>query len=254
MWPYWSLDCTACEAAAALVIQLFAAGLPLEEIEAAVIRLCVALQIEAEEVCVGAVTSFGPQLGTVQLCIGTKCFLHFLRSFSSESPTSRRHMHTCFIFAPVRVHPGRGRGERHPRPLLRRLRGRRLRRPGRHQRLGGEHWIVWISASQCPHLQVAVAGDKPAVEEVAGPGEGVAVARVLQLADVHVDLSYSPGSPAACGLPCCCMNSTGQAAEGEAAAGPWGEYSCDIPLRTLDTLLAAAREQELDYIIYTGDR
>ena len=98
-----------------------------------------------------------------------------------------------------------------------------------------------------------MAGDKPAVEEVAGPGEGVAVARVLQLADVHVDLSYSPGSPAACGLPCCCMNSTGQAAEGEAAAGPWGEYSCDIPLRTLDTLLAAAREQELDYIIYTGD-
>ena len=72
MWPYWSLDCTACEAAAALVIQLFAAGLPLEEIEAAVIRLCVALQIEAEEVCVGAVTSFGPQLGTVRLCIGSR--------------------------------------------------------------------------------------------------------------------------------------------------------------------------------------
>ena len=117
-------------------------------------------------------------------------------------------------------------------------------------------WIVCVDIRNPlrGYQQVAVAGDKPEAEEVAGPGEGAAVARVLQLADVHVDLSYSPGSPVACGLPCCCMNSTGQAAEGEAGAGPWGEYSCDIPLRTLDTMLAAAREQELDYIIYTGDR
>ena len=90
MWPYWSLDCTACEAAAALVIQLFAAGLPLEEIEAAVIRLCVALQIEAEEVCVGAVTSFGPQLGTVQLCTYSRHMLYIVPRQSTSWPRAGR--------------------------------------------------------------------------------------------------------------------------------------------------------------------
>ena len=39
--------------------------------------------------------------------------------------------------------------------------------------------------------------------------------KVLQLTDVHMDLSYLPGSNPDCGLPCCCMNSTGLAAEGE---------------------------------------
>ena len=36
--------------------------------------------------------------------------------------------------------------------------------------------------------------------------------------------------------------------------GYWGDYQCDIPLRTLETMLSQmAESQELDYIIYTGD-
>ena len=61
-WPYWSLDCTACEAAAALIIGLFQSGAPLEQIEEAVILLCTTLGIEAAEVCEGSVHSFGWQV------------------------------------------------------------------------------------------------------------------------------------------------------------------------------------------------
>ena len=46
VWPYWSLDCTACEAAAALIIGLFQSGTPLEEVEDAVILLCITLGTE----------------------------------------------------------------------------------------------------------------------------------------------------------------------------------------------------------------
>ena len=61
VWPGWSLDCTACEAMAVLIIGLFESGTPLEEIETAVIRLCITLDIESAEVCEGMVHGFGYQ-------------------------------------------------------------------------------------------------------------------------------------------------------------------------------------------------
>ena len=72
MWPYWSLDCTACEAAAALIIALFDIGTPLDEIERDVITLCITLNIEAAEVCEGAVHSFGYQLQYILTQVKTK--------------------------------------------------------------------------------------------------------------------------------------------------------------------------------------
>ena len=46
----------------------------------------------------------------------------------------------------------------------------------------------------------------------------------MQISDVHLDLSYTLGSLAACDLPNCCMNVTGLAEFPEDAAQYWGDY------------------------------
>ena len=48
--------------------------------------------------------------------------------------------------------------------------------------------------------------------------------KILQISDVHLDLSYTIGSNAACDLPNCCMNVTGTADNAESAAQYWGDY------------------------------
>ena len=62
VWPYWSLDCAACEAAAALLVTMFEAGTPLWEVEVAITSLCILLEIEAVEVCEGMVHNYGYQV------------------------------------------------------------------------------------------------------------------------------------------------------------------------------------------------
>lgn len=65
--------------------------------------------------------------------------------------------------------------------------------------------------------------------------------RILQLSDLHVDLLYDEGSAAYCDHPNCCRHAFGNPAPGEVAAGHWGTLAnCDIPLHTLDDLLAHA--------------
>ena len=49
-------------------------------------------------------------------------------------------------------------------------------------------------------------------------------------------LNYLVGSPTDCGLPQCCHNETGMAEPGQEAAGYWGSYKCDIPLRLYEVL------------------
>lgn len=50
------------------------------------------------------------------------------------------------------------------------------------------------------------------------------------------------------------MESTGVAGDDQTPAGYWGDYTCDIPLRTLEMMLGDVVDtQDLDYIIYTGD-
>ena len=197
VWPYWSLDCTACEAAAALIIGLFDIGTPLAEIEDAVINLCITLEIEAAEVCTGAVHGFGYHLE------------YILNQGKDVSPAL-----FCGVF------------------------------------VGGDCG----DQGEINDWYVDVPGDKPEPETVVDPSEASTMLKVLHLADVHVDLTYTPGTPVDCGLPCCCMVGTGLAGEGEEGAGYWGEYTCDIPLRMLEAMLVQlADTQDLDYIIYTGD-
>ena len=197
-WPHWSLDCTACEAAAALIIGLFQSGAPLEQIEEAVILLCTSLGIEAPEVCEGSVRSFGWQVEYV------------LQQRQDVTPAL-----FCGVF------------------------------------IGGDCG----DQGEINDWTVELPGDKPVVGEVETPGEEAAVLRVLQLADIHVDLTYSPGTILDCGLPCCCLAGTSMAGEGEVGAGYWGEYQCDVPLQTAQAMMEdiARAHPDLDYIIYTGD-
>ena len=197
VWPGWSLDCTACEAMAVLIIGLFESGTPLDEIETAVISLCITLNIESAEVCEGMVHGFGYQLE------------YILNQGDNITPAL-----FCGVF------------------------------------VGGDCG----DQGQINNWEVAVPGDKPDMEEITGPAETTEVLRVLQIADVHVDLTYLAGSPVNCGLPCCCLGSTGLAEEGEQAAGEWGDYTCDIPLQTLEAMMTTVSwEVDMDYIIYTGD-
>ncbi|KAI1300253.1 Sphingomyelin phosphodiesterase [Halotydeus destructor] len=79
--------------------------------------------------------------------------------------------------------------------------------------------------------------------------------RVLQLSDTHIDTQYSVGGDAVCGEPLCCRPALREA-PGHELSGYWGDYrDCDIPLRTLDAMLAhiGAHHGDLDYVMWTGD-
>jgi len=97
---------------------------------------------------------------------------------------------------------------------------------------------------------------KPAVEPPTPPAPGSPTRRILQIADVHLDLSYTIGSNAACDLPNCCMNITGDADSPENAAQYWGDYRCDLPSWTFRNILEHIRDthgDDFDYIMLTGD-
>ncbi|NWR59894.1 ASM phosphodiesterase, partial [Bucorvus abyssinicus] len=68
------------------------------------------------------------------------------------------------------------------------------------------------------------------------PPPGAPTARILFLTDLHWDRQYTAGSEVACPDPLCCR---GAARPGPGGAGFWGDYGkCDLPLRTIDSLLA----------------
>lgn len=80
------------------------------------------------------------------------------------------------------------------------------------------------------------AAPKPPVRPPSPPPPGAPTARILFLTDLHWDRQYTPGSAAACPDPLCCR---GAPRDGPAVAGFWGSYSkCDLPLHTIDALLA----------------
>ncbi|XP_075270004.1 sphingomyelin phosphodiesterase [Opisthocomus hoazin] len=80
------------------------------------------------------------------------------------------------------------------------------------------------------------AAPKPPVRPPRPPPPGAPTARILFLTDLHWDRRYAPGSEPACPDPLCCR---GPARPGGGGAGLWGEYGrCDLPLRTIEGLLA----------------
>uniref|UniRef100_A0A8C5T624 Sphingomyelin phosphodiesterase 1 n=1 Tax=Malurus cyaneus samueli TaxID=2593467 RepID=A0A8C5T624_9PASS len=100
-----------------------------------------------------------------------------------------------------------------------------------------------LLGSRCGHWDILgawnlslPAAPKPPVRPPVPPPPGAPTARILFLTDLHWDRQYTPGSAAACPDPLCCR---GAPRDGPGAAGFWGSYSkCDLPLHTIDALLA----------------
>uniref|UniRef100_V5ICD7 Putative sphingomyelin phosphodiesterase n=1 Tax=Ixodes ricinus TaxID=34613 RepID=V5ICD7_IXORI len=100
---------------------------------------------------------------------------------------------------------------------------------------------------------------KPAVDARTGrgltDGLGKRHLRVLHVSDTHYDPEYEPGSNGACSEPMCCRKANGKARSAETMAGKWGYLGkCDIPLRTLESMLQhASQNHKIDMILWTGD-
>lgn len=76
---------------------------------------------------------------------------------------------------------------------------------------------------------------------------------MYHLADLHIDLKYTPGAKRAnCGDIMCCR---GAVAKKESdRAGKWGDYNCDLPIWTLKQIHHSVKEAgEPDFIVWTGD-
>ncbi|XP_046574679.1 sphingomyelin phosphodiesterase A-like [Haliotis rubra] len=75
--------------------------------------------------------------------------------------------------------------------------------------------------------------------------------RIVQIADIHLDRLYTEGSPTECRMNICCRREL----SGTGSAGKFGDYNCDVPMRTVEAVLShiAALDPQPDFVIYTGD-
>ncbi|XP_065888775.1 sphingomyelin phosphodiesterase-like isoform X2 [Dysidea avara] len=92
---------------------------------------------------------------------------------------------------------------------------------------------------------------KPPVEPLPPPKPDNPI-KILHLSDIHVDLLYTEGLTTECGEPLCCRPPNKPVSP---AAGPWGDYYCDVPMVTLSDLfkhLANIKDQ-FDWVYWTGD-
>jgi len=101
--------------------------------------------------------------------------------------------------------------------------------------------------------EVELPGGKPPVVKPSPPPPDTQQLKVLHITDIHLDLTYTVGNSAECGLPMCCGNTSGPAVSGRAAAY-WGDYQCDVPVHTFTQMLEHIRTtHQLDYIMISGD-
>ncbi|CAF1680569.1 unnamed protein product [Rotaria magnacalcarata] len=100
---------------------------------------------------------------------------------------------------------------------------------------------------------VAIPDKKPPPQPPKPPSPDSPKLKVLQLADIHVDFEYKPGSEADCLEPLCCRK--GPPLPGHPGAGFWGtSLHCDLPYWTAQAILEyASKTEEIDFIYYTGD-
>ncbi|CAI8030322.1 Sphingomyelin phosphodiesterase [Geodia barretti] len=96
---------------------------------------------------------------------------------------------------------------------------------------------------------------KPPVVPVNPPKPGSPTNRILFLTDMHWDPYYTPGLTNDCGEPLCCRPPNPKATNESTAAGNWGDYQCDVPYRTLESLMQfiAGMSDEFDWVYWTGD-
>ncbi|XP_058161802.1 sphingomyelin phosphodiesterase [Dasypus novemcinctus] len=96
---------------------------------------------------------------------------------------------------------------------------------------------------------------KPPPQPPRPPAPGAPVSRVLCLTDLHWDHDYLEGMDPDCTDPLCCRRGSGLPPASRPGAGYWGEYSkCDLPLRTLESLLSGLGPAgPFDMVYWTGD-
>ncbi|XP_006885532.1 PREDICTED: sphingomyelin phosphodiesterase [Elephantulus edwardii] len=96
---------------------------------------------------------------------------------------------------------------------------------------------------------------KPPPRPPSPPAPGAPVSRVLFLTDLHWDHDYLEGADPDCADPLCCRKGSGVPPASRPGAGYWGEYSkCDLPLRTLESLLRGLGPAgPFDMVYWTGD-
>lgn len=96
---------------------------------------------------------------------------------------------------------------------------------------------------------------KPPPQPPRPPAPGSPVSRVLFLTDLHWDHDYLEGTDPNCENPLCCRQDSGPPPASRPGAGYWGEYSkCDLPLRTLESLLGGLGPAgPFEMVYWTGD-
>lgn len=101
---------------------------------------------------------------------------------------------------------------------------------------------------------VSLPHNKPPVQKLKLPPADAPKLRVLHLSDIHIDPLYQPGSEVDCGEPLCCRYKPSNGTV-KRPAGFWGTVAnCDIPYRTLESLLEHVTSTEkFDYVLWTGD-
>jgi len=78
----------------------------------------------------------------------------------------------------------------------------------------------------------------------------------LHISDVHIDAEYVDGTLWDCDDYVCCRVQSGIPTDPAKAAGHWGGYKCDLPMRTFQNMLEHIVEthgSEIDGIFWTGD-
>ncbi|GAA97575.1 uncharacterized protein L969DRAFT_83875 [Mixia osmundae IAM 14324] len=185
---------------------------------AALVKFCIGLGIQDEQVCWGALGLQAPVIahslrsisvtGRTASLFCAKIFglcpypniLPYQVQFPREKPLKRPH---ALPVAPLQVYPG---GLLGPGPRVRRT-GKRV--------------------------------------------------RFVQISDLHIDRSYVPGSEADCIRVICCRNygpgSVGKLVQ--TPAGPYGHANCDAPPRLFDSMIDAIERLVPDaaFISFTGD-
>ncbi len=74
------------------------------------------------------------------------------------------------------------------------------------------------------------------------------------MSDFHTDFDYKEGVSNNCGMPVCCRSDSGFPLNEAETSGKWGDYSCDIPVRTLKSMFKYIRDDIVpDFILWGGD-
>ncbi|KXN73618.1 sphingomyelin phosphodiesterase [Conidiobolus coronatus NRRL 28638] len=123
----------------------------------------------------------------------------------------------------------------------------------------GADLLVFGLLRKCPHPNLPETKiSLPSPKQINIPRASNSTLRVLHLSDLHFDPDYQEGTETKCGKPVCCHKDSLAADKAiQNPAGKWGDYKCDIPKATLESMLDKIqklhRENPIDMVIFGGD-